>query len=271
MRRASDGAPRHTVGVERSNDGGRSFEPLAEIRPSDLALNATGLSVHGERLTVTFLDFQRNVDGFDREGMLEHPRAWAVVSTDEGRSFSEAKLVSESCGMKDGFPGYPFSTAEPGTGRIYFTCVRPGFEGLVLHISDDGGGRWSDPIRIDDRSPHVRTPMLAVNLDGVIGAAWYDRRSDPERKCQHLYFTASANQGVSFLEPVRISTETSCPASEGNGGVAESWPMGGDYTSLAAGPDGAFHLVWADSRSGRFRLRTATLRVRASDGQGEKR
>jgi hypothetical protein len=268
MRRTSNGTPLHKVGVERSTDGGRSFEPLAEIGPSDLALNPTGLTVEGDRIVVTFIDFQRNIDGFDRAGMLEHPRAWALVSTNGGRSFEEPKFVSESCGMKGGFPGYPFSTSGPTAGRIYFTCVRPGFEGLVMHVSNDGGTRWSDPVRVDRGTPHARTPMLAVNRRGIVGAAWYDRRHDPERECQQLYFTASVDEGESFLDPIPVSTVASCPKSEANGGVAESWPMGGDYTSLAAGPDGAFHIVWADSRSGQFRLRAASLRVR-TDGTGD--
>lgn len=52
-----------------------------------------------------------------------------------------------------------------------------------------------------------------------------------------------------------------CPNAPGNGRAGRSWPMGGDYSSLAAGPDGSFHLVWADSRTGHFQLRHAELRV----------
>ena len=261
MRRAPDGSPRHTIGVERSIDGGRYFEPVAEIRPSNLALNATGLSVDGERMIVTFVDFQRNVDGFDQEGVLEHPRAWALVSTDGGVRFSAPKFLSEACGMKGGFPGYPISASGADADRIVFACVRPGFDGVVRHVSADGGATWSEPLRIDGDSPHVRTPMLAVNAEGIVAAAWHDRRFDPERACQNLYAAASVDDGVSFLEPVRLSTEDSCPAAGDNGRVAESWPMGGDYSSLTAGPDGAFHVVWADSRSGRFQLHMATFAV----------
>ncbi|MDX1572274.1 MAG: hypothetical protein R3200_17465, partial [Xanthomonadales bacterium] len=63
-------------------------------------------------------------------------------------------------------------------------------------------------------------------------------------------------------ESIRVTTETSCPNAPGNGRAgAQSWNSGGDYSSLAALPDGRFAVVWADSRSGRFQLRTATIRV----------
>ena len=261
MRRAANGAPRHTIGVERSTDGGRNFEALAEVEPGDLALIATGLSVADERVVVTFLDFQRNVDGFDREGILAHPRAWALVSRDGGVSFAAPKLVSEACGMRGSFPGYPFSTSDPGVERVIFACVRPNLDGVVRHLSTDGGEIWSDALRIDGGSPHVRTPMLAVGHDGTIAAAWYDRRLDPAARCQDLYVSASVDHGTTFDTPIRVSTEPSCPDESNNGRVAESWSMGGDYSSIAVGTDGAFHVVWADSRSGLFQLHLATFEV----------
>ena len=160
--------------------------------------------------------------------------------------------------MRGGFPGYPFLTADAERDRLYHLCVRPAFEGLTLSVTSDRGEKWSD-VRID--SPHARTPMLAVNGAGVLGLAWYDRRNDPDGRCQDLYFTASTDLGESVLDPIRVSTETSCPDAEGNGAAGRGWPSGGDYSSLAAAPDGSFRVVWADSRDGYFRLRTAVVRV----------
>jgi hypothetical protein len=60
---------------------------------------------------------------------------------------------------------------------------------------------------------------------------------------------------------VRVSSERSCPASPRNVGVALRHPAGGEYMGLAAGPDGAFRLLWSDARSGIYRLRTATVAV----------
>ena len=103
--------------------------------------------------------------------------------------------------------------------------------------------------------------MLAVNPDGVVGIAWYDRRINPHAACQHTYFTASLDGGRSVLPPVRLSQAESCLEGPGNAWVANSWPMGGDYGSLVIDGDGRFHIVWADSRSGRSALRRAVVSV----------
>jgi len=267
-RSRASGRPRHTLWIARSDDGGRSFRELAELEPSTLSLSPTGVAVDGDTIVAGFRDSQRDVDGFRGEGMLARARSWVVRSEDGGTTFSPPMLVTDACasGIEGAFPGYPYLDGDPG-GRLYHVCVRPGLDGIALTRSVDGGERWAHPVRVDGGpgDSHVRTPMLAVGEAGpggvpaVAGIAWFDRRDDPG--CQRLWFTASTDGGESVLEPVEVSTEPSCPARGDNGRVAESWSMGGDYSSLAAGPDGRFHVVWADSRSGRFRLRHAVLQV----------
>ena len=272
MRRTPEGQPRHTVYVARSRDSGETFHDLAEVRPSNVALNPTGIAqLSGGALVVSYVDFQRNVDGFDELGALAQARAWLVCSRDGGEIFSESLLITDGCasGVEGGFPGYPFLAADTTSGpfqdRLYHVCIAPGFRGVVLAHSSNAGETWSDAMRIDvppaEGSAHARTPMISVNREGVVGAAWYDRRHDPARECQDFYFTASVDGGETFIEPRRISTETSCPGSPGNGRAGRSWAAGGDYSSITAGPDGLFHLLWADSRSGIFRLRHASARV----------
>lgn len=262
---STGGSGQHIV-LLRSEDHGRSFQPRAELRPSALPLRPTGLEIlsTGE-LVITIHD--RLPDEREERGAR---RAWSVVSDDGGRTFSEPRFVTEACGPSDGFAGYPFLAVDASRSqfrdRLYHACIRSGFDGIALAVSDDGGRSWSDPMRVDtplESGPsHLRTPMLAVDDQGVVGVAWYDRRMDPARACQDTYFTAAVNGGRTFAEPVRISTERSCPETPGNGRTASSWPMGGDYSSLAALPGGGFHLLWADSRSGVFQLRQARLQVR---------
>lgn len=268
--RARAGQPRHRVGVLRITGDGRDYTEVNQVPISNLAMNPTGLvRLADGSLVISVLDYQRNVDGFDALGVLNNPRAWAIRSPDGGSSFSEALFLSEDCGPTEGFAGYPALALDESQGpfrdRLYHLCVRADFDGMSLSTSADGGETWTDPQRIDqtpgDAPAHVRTPMLAVNREGVVAAAWYDRRNDPARRCQDLYLSYSTDGGVTFQAPVRVSTETSCPQSEGNGRVANSWPMGGDYGSLAAAADGVFHVLWADSRSGRFQLHHAALKV----------
>ena len=267
--RSPEGHRRHRVGIQRVSNSGRAHRELSQVAVSNLALNPTGVvGLSDGTLVISLIDFQRNVDDFEALGRLSQPRAWALRSKDAS-AFSEPLFLSEGCGATDEFAGYPALAVDSSDGpfrdRLYHLCVRAGFDGLSLSTSADGGEIWSDPRRIDGARDgavaHVRTPMLAVNGNGVVAAAWYDRRNDPEHRCQDLYFTFSSDGGESFEEPLRVSTETSCPRSEANGRVARSWPMGGDYGSLTAAADRAFHVLWADSRSGRFQLRHAALEV----------
>lgn len=189
--------------------------------------------------------------------------ASVVRSEDGGRSFSAPVPVTDRCGRGRGtFGGYPFMVGQGQT--LFHACVGANYLGYWLAISPDGGVTWESARRVDGggNGTQLRTPMLAAGDGGVLGMAWYDRRHDPERECQDVYFAGSTDGGTTISEPVRVTTTTSCPNAPGNGVAGgRSWNSGGDYSSLAALPDGRFALVWADSRSGRFQLRTAVLRV----------
>lgn len=213
--------------------------------------------------------------GDDSRGML--PRARTHVLRLAGFSAApERTAITDQCasGIEGAFPGYPSMTsptAGPARDSIYHVCVAPGFDGVTLSVSPDGGRSWRPPVAVDDLAgapgADSRTAMVATNDRGVVAVAWYegrDLRDDPDRgRCQDLYLTASPDAGATFTPAVRINSVTSCPRTPENGRVAESWPMGGDYGSLAAAPDGTFVIVWADSRAGRFALRSAALAVHA--------
>lgn len=267
---SDDGRVRHRLSVGRVSwdSSDKRFRENASLMPAVAAMTASGVaSLSDSVLVVSYWDYQRDVDGFGSQGMLERARAWVVRSEDGGASFGPPHLVGDHCasgGPEGAFPGYPVMTGgAPGgsPGRLYHACVRPGLDGIAVSISEDGGRRWSDPIRVDGGSRHVRTPMLSVNADGVVAVAWYDRRLSSDETCQDVYLTVSVDEGRSFGPPQRVTTETSCPDVPGNEGVVGSWPMGGDYGALAAAPDGTFHLVWADSRGGAFELRRSRFRA----------
>jgi len=264
------------VAIER---GGVSLVDLAELGADSLSSMPTGIAVQSDgSLVVTYREYHP----VDDSAHVSYVRAATITSGELAGPFD----ATDKCDIgKSGFPGYPFLARDESqsayTGRLYHACVLPNLTGIGIVHSDDGGRSWSRMIRAEDvgyitsagasaratsdavRSgrPYTRTPMLAVSSDGVVGVAWYDRRNDPERMCQDVYFTASIDRAETFLPPRRISTETTCPGAPANGRAGRSWPMGGDYSSLTAGPDGSFHLVWADSRTGRFQLRHAEIRV----------
>lgn len=261
---------RPTLYVGESRDGGRTMRRLSRPTTSNLAQNATGIArLDDSTVVVSYWDYQRDVDGFAREGMLARGRTWLLRSTDGGRSFSAPLFVTDECesGRAGSFPGYPQLVPAPAAsrhpGRLFHVCAAPGLEGVTLTASADRGDRWSEPIRLRAGSPGgiARTPMAAVNADGILGVAWYGADARSGGRCQHVYFATSDDAGATVSEPLRISEAESCPSAGGNGWVSDSWPMGGDYGSLVARPDGSFLLVWADSRGGRFELRFSVLRV----------
>lgn len=267
---AEDGRVRHRLSVGRISTDGKLFRETTSFTPAVVGLTASGLvTLPEDALVVTYWDFQRELDGFRSEGMLDRGRAWAVRSMDGGRTFGPPYLIGDHCasgGPERAFPGYPETVSDRSGGpyrdRLYHVCVRPGLDGVALSTSEDGGRRWSDPLRIDGGTGHARTPMVAVNDDGVVAAAWYDRRLDPEERCQDVYLTFSVDGGETFAQPSRVTSETSCPGRVANETIARSWPMGGDYGGLEAASDGSFVLVWADSRAGLFQLRQSRFRVR---------
>ena len=94
-------------------------------------------------------------------------------------------------------------------------------------------------------------PAIAVNPNGVIGVAWYDRRDSPENLGYYVRFAASRNGGKTWLASVRVSTAA-------HAADDDTRKNSGD----TAGADGVFHPVWIDNRTGLPQMWTATVKVR---------
>ena len=103
-----------------------------------------------------------------------------------------------------------------------------------------------------------RTAAIAVNPHGVIGVSWFEQIKGQRPACQRVMFAASSDGGDTFTAAVPVS-EPFCVDSPGNGGAATRWPGGGEYSGLAAAPDGKFHVLWPDARSGIYQLRHAVV------------
>lgn len=256
--------------ISRSGDGGRTFSQPVFLRhdnltqqPFDAALLSSGAFV------VLFMDFADQADS-----PLAHRRTWMARTEDGGRTFSTPALVFEQTGKE-----MPWSVAVDRSpehrDRLYLAVdgwwERPGREparpgpgaALFVRTSDDGGQTWKAGGTVTDAPPgaNAETPAVAVNRDGVVAVAWYDTRHSPEGDCWDLYVSASLDGGTSFLPNVRVTPETSCPHAAAHRGVAARWPFGGDYSGLAAGADGRFHVFWVDSRTGTYQVWTAAVRV----------
>jgi hypothetical protein len=108
--------------------------------------------------------------------------------------------------------------------RLYVVWddVSTGESNIWLTWSGDRGRTWTPKVRVNDNRPAAEggprdfrmTPVVAVNADGVVGVAWYDRRDDPTRRCWKKYFAASLDGGQTFTRNVPISTVPSCPTED---------------------------------------------------------
>lgn len=256
--RSEDRPPISAPFVAVSTDGGHSFGPPHRIVISNVMANALNPLVLGpERLGVAFVDF--SVDG---RSMIDHRRLWWVRSDDRGRSFSLPHLAADVSRIRTG----PVMAARPDSstaGEIYlaYDNVIDGRQGVFFSRSDDHGVSWSAPSPLatgDAATFHAENPVTAVDPDGNVGVAWYERPPDADPGCWRVRFALSTDGGATFLEPVTVSSERFC-ARRGEVDGAGRWRVGGDYFGLAATGRGAFRVLWADSRSGVWALRTAEV------------
>ncbi|HEX8722624.1 MAG TPA: sialidase family protein [Pyrinomonadaceae bacterium] len=270
----SSGKSRSAIFVSRSADGGLSFQEPAHVILSNLSYEAHNPAVSRDgTLLVPFADHRRRGD----RRRLERQRDWLITSADGGKTFTEPLLISESCSGAGGWASVVAAVAEgPFRDRVYHVCAANQFNGIQVRHSDDRGEKWSDPVRVDapgNFEPYTRTPAMTVNRDGIVGVAWYDGRNDPSPikgafRCQDVYFTASVDGGETFLPEVKVSAKHTCPASPQNVQTALRFPAGGEYIGMVATPDGSFHILWPDNRSGTYQLRFVTAKVNAKGAHG---
>lgn len=246
---------RDTVSVVHSQDGGRTFGAPTDVVASNLAYQAEGPVVLSDgTFVVGFHDYHWQIG----DKWLANPRSWMLRSTDQGRTFSEPLLISESCESRGGWP----SMAADAHDRLFWLCIADKFNGVLVQRSDDRGESWSEPLRLNhSQKADSFTPSITINKDGIIGASWYEIH---DKNCFDVYFTASLDSGKTFLQEVKVSSLTSCPDTPQDRGVfvpETTSGAGGDYSGLAATSDGIFHVVWSDARTGIYQLRTATVAV----------
>ncbi len=269
--RPGAGRTRFSVFVGRVRPGQVYVDILPRVLPSNLNLNSDGLAVLSDgTLLITYYDFQRPVPegGFrSRAGALQGRRTWAMVSSDQGLSFSIPLLVTEGCWYRPTFLAADTSSG-PFQDRLYHVCEGDEQRAVLLMYSSDHGEVWSAATPIEPPASEAGSrsePQVAVNGQGVLGVAWMDRRDDPSGRCYAPYFAASFDGGLTFGPAVPVATDLSCPdASRAGEFPVRRWPTGGDYFGFAAGADGRFHVLWPDARDGTFEIWTAAVSIRAT-------
>jgi hypothetical protein len=290
---SADGLPQTGVGLFYSADGGRTFsEPVPQrVRMANLPHAARGANgcVLSDGTVVALYDVEadwrrradalhlvaveRSVDG----GRTFEPASPSVGERPpRGESIPRDKFIGKTelavrAGVARGIPCLAVDASRgPRRDRLY--AVWEAYDGtrsrVVVSASADKGLKWSGPVPVSDgadaaaagRYRGASMPSVAVNPHGVVGVSWYDTRdaagADPG---WDVRFAASHDGGTTLGASVRVS-ETSSALTE-----AMRTKLGrigrGDTAGLAADADGAFHLLWIDTRTGTPQAWAAALTV----------
>ena len=186
---------------------------------------------------------------------------------DERRRLGTALFVGAPQLVFDGSP------ESPRRGRLYSVWADrtvDGIASLKVAASDDGGRSWTRPVTVSedrDETTFVTVPAVAVDPRGRLGVTWREHARDLATGCSTVHFAVSLDGGASFPLRREVTPQPSCPDRPANridlAGIPllARWPGGGDYAGLAVGGDGVFHPVWADSRAGAWRIRTARMEL----------
>ncbi|HWO58017.1 MAG TPA: sialidase family protein [bacterium] len=150
------------------------------------------------------------------------------ISTDQGWTWGTDRVLQNI----DFYPsqinggittfGFPALTADvtggPFHGRFYCAFVDYGPDGrldLYMTRSLDGGLTWTGRQRINDdplgNGVDQFHPWIAVNPDGVVSVAFYDRRLDPANLNFDLFVTHSFDGGLTWTPNQRVSEVSSSP------------------------------------------------------------
>jgi hypothetical protein len=138
-----------------------------------------------------------NVNQGDRELMS--------TSSDGGATWGPPTPTADNA---RGLGGQP--VVQP-TGRVVVPYEGlSGTSGIRSFSSDDGGKTWNASVRISTRSSHnvprLRTsalPSAEINRDGVVYAAWQDRRFEPGGGANDIVLSTSTD-GTNWSDVTRI-------------------------------------------------------------------
>lgn len=333
------GQKENAVGLFVSTDGGSTYgNPIVRLVPrpegilgmsnSVILSDGTLMTLYGHRKPAA-----NGAQGGGRGGLaartpLPAANYWldVITSTDGGETFNTATHIGDYWMNRPRSEGavIPDIAVDPGSAafkdRVYvvWSDFRSGRLEVMLSYSSDKGKTWSrEQVINDDRAakdplmngPDNVTPVVAVNKDGVVAVAWYDRRDFEDDISWNIRMRASLDGGETWTPSVKVTDRPSVfgGANEtwiaqagaggggggrgGRGGAGDAERSGGAIVSLAgrlsyasftfapghngaftADAAGGFHPAWIDYRNGMAQLYTATVRVNglvAMNGGGD--
>jgi hypothetical protein len=206
-----------------------------------------------------------------------------VLMSKDGRTSSVPPGTRNTLSAKLGRAISPTLATDPGSqwfkGRLYaaWPSIHLGRMKILFSRSEDGGAVWTTPHVVNDDQPVNNatdvsdevSPAMAVNDNGVVGVAWWERNDNASDRGGRVRFTASLDGGATFLPSVQVSEGSNSDrggenwqlVAQGSGGAD-----GGTFrvrvdaradnsatresVALAADAAGIFHTLWVDNRTG---------------------
>lgn len=239
--------PGSPVVVARSDDFGRTFSPPSPVsQPGRHWAVGPTLAVSDGAVHVVYLDVMG-----DRVNYLGAPgpdatplkSTWSLVaarSTDGGIRWTQATIDPRIVPARRFTPLQPPTPSVGARGPkvvVALDDARLGDPDVWLWRSDDHGGSWSNPVRVNDTRPgdgrSQYLPVVSITSRDRVYVAYYDRRKDPADKRNEVSLQASHNGGKSFRPRARLTAEPfdSAVGSGGNDGMAS----GGNRLAMAHG------------------------------------
>jgi len=259
------GASHTALDFTRSTNGGQSFETprriLGEARTPSLVSAGPQVAAGPHGLVCAVCDWTTQQDSSgDMIGQVV-----AVCSTNAGHSFAApVHLGAEAADIA--LPGDvrptsgPTVAISPQGDAIYvaFPTHKPGsaHSDIVVTASRDRGRTWSKPVTATPRDGVIYfQPNVAVDASGRVAISAFALANG---RMDEVLLVSRAGE-LRFRPPLRVTTAPFNPldpttASRGKYGI---WWIG-DWQGIASG-DGAFHLVWNDTRTGKLDLFAATV------------
>ncbi len=295
----------------RSLDGGKTFAgPVSRTAFAPRGINGMGPTVVLSDGTVIAIFGEQKGAGVrdedNRRGAIAQLRS--IISRDGGETLEGGAPVADWYMARTRSQGshIPWLAVDPGSAaykdRLYavWDDFREGRLTVLLAWSADKGRSWSKPVHVVDDRPAMNpdegpdniNPLVAVNKEGIVGVAWYDRRDHKDDLGWDIRFAASTDGGQSFSPSVKVSSapnryggnELWPLESSASGGGARAMPeappskapltlgitvnqffySSGHTSGLLVTADGVFHPLWEDNRTGVSQLWTAPVTVRGT-------
>jgi hypothetical protein len=253
--------------VAFSADGGATWS-----KPNQLSSAHNNGTVGGRQGSTVRTGPDGTVYVFWEDGDIKSNKMVLASSTDGGVHWTRPRDIAPVRDIADPIPGANFRTdsfltagVDQGNGAIYAAWSdRTGGAGhIVVTKGTNHGTSWTSPVTVSDPLDGYAffqgldvVPSSTALPNGRVDVAYQALKLTATGLATTYgtgnatidsFYTSSTNGGVSFSDPVKISTESSDPAASAQNNLARQfW---GDYNTLVSTTDFAY-FIYTDSRHG---------------------